>query len=101
MHYAFKMNQVQEVGRMYQAGRSLGQIAAHFGVSVTAVRSALKVLDIQPRSRAEGARLHFGVWLEWNGRRMTLGQWAQHLGRPRDTVASRYRAGKPIAEILR
>ena len=101
MHYALKMPQVREVGRMYQAGHSLGQIAKHFGVSLTAVSSALRLLDIQPRSRAEGSRLAFGVQLEWEGKRMTLTEWSQHLGINRGTLSSRYRAGKSVQEILR
>ena len=100
-HYALKMPQVHEAGRMYRAGRSLDQIATHFGVSMTAVRSALTLLGIQPRSRAEATRLHHGVQLEWNGKRMTLREWSEHLGIPRTTLSSRYQAGKPVREILR
>lgn len=101
MNYVLKMPQVREAGRLYQGGRSLGQIADHFGVSVTAVRNALTLLDIQPRSRAEGARLVHGVQLEWDGKRMTLREWADHLGIPRTTLSSRYQSGKPVREILR
>lgn len=40
------------------------------------------------------------VWLELNGERRTLSQWAKHLGIPYTTLCGRYRKGFPVERIL-
>ena len=48
---ALNMPQVREAGALYEAGHSISTVASLFSVSIGAVRSALRVLDIKRTSR--------------------------------------------------
>jgi DNA-directed RNA polymerase specialized sigma24 family protein len=99
-NYALSMPQAKEAARMYLETPYTGQIAQSLGVSPAAVRSVLPVLGVPKRTREE-ANAARGVFLEKDGLRMNLSQWARHLGIPYPTLRSRYQAGKSVEEILR
>lgn len=56
---ALNMLQVREAGALYEAGHSLSTVALAFSVSNGAVRSALRVLDIQRTRRT--TRVHWSI----------------------------------------
>lgn len=100
-NYRLNMPQAKEAARLYAENHSLRQIAESFGVSQFAVASAIEAVGAELRSREEGARLRHGVFIEYQGKRLTLSEWARELGKPRSTIASRYQVGKSVADILR
>lgn len=95
------MPQAKGARSLYEQGQSLRDVAARYECSQRAVSSAIQAVGGTIRTRDEGTRLRHGVTLRHAGRAMTLSEWARELGRPLTTLASRYRAGKPVSEILR
>lgn len=60
-NYALLAPEVKQVAELYQSGLSARQIAARFHVSRQAVRSALKLMGVQPREKHEARRLRWRV----------------------------------------
>lgn len=56
-NYALRTPQIKEAAALYRAGLSRRKVAAHFGRSEEAVRSALKYAGVPMRERAFAAAL--------------------------------------------
>lgn len=92
------MPEATQAVRLYEQGLSIRQIARELGRGHNTIASALA--GTPKRSRLHGTRLRHGVYLEKDGKRLTISQWAQRLGVPRTTLQSRYQAGWPVARVL-
>jgi hypothetical protein len=57
------MPQAKQAVLMYQQGHSQPQIAVALGLCRSSVRTALRLMDVQPRSQTEGYR----SWLALRG----------------------------------
>lgn len=98
--YALTMPEATRAARLYEQGLSLRQVASELSRSQCAISNALAAQGVPMRSRLHGTRLRHGVFLEQDGKRLTLGQWAQRLGVPYSTLKSRYQVGWPVARVL-
>lgn len=61
-NYALKMQQCKTAAALYEEGFSIRQVADYFGVSHTAIKSALALLDVKHREKI-AARKARKSWL--------------------------------------
>lgn len=97
---ALTMPEYTQAARLYRQGLSVRQIAREMGRGHNTIANVLAAQGVPMRSRLHGSRLRHGVFLEQDGKRLTLGQWAQRLGVPYSTLKSRYQVGWPVARVL-
>lgn len=83
---------LDDLGPRPSLAHSLDRIDGSRGYEPGNVRWATKKEQAQ-----NSANAHF---IEWDGKKMTVGDWARHLGMPASTLSARLQRGWPIERAL-